>query len=144
MIYRDLFKMTIYFIAIKLFVDSTSMIPERVYNSFLMGNWMVNLLLFFFSNLLIIFLLFIVNSYFIDKIFKEKKYLKEENLSLFKISIIICSYYIILTTSFSLIYSTFSVLKVDFNTISKITSIIISSLMLLFSDIIVKKIVSKK
>ncbi len=140
MIYRDLLKICIYFIAIKLFVDSVSIIPEKIYTSFLRGNWTMNVFLYVCLNFLIVFLLFRINNDLVDRLFKKDNYLQIDinNSLIFRISVIICSYYIIFTTSFTLM-SNISVLRIDFNILNKIISIIISLLLLLFSNTITKK-----
>lgn len=146
MVYRDLLKVTIYFIAIKLFVDCISKIPGKIYESFLTGNWMINVLLYLCLNFLIIFLLLKFNNYLIEKIFsKEKNYLEgKENLqTIIGFSIIACSYYMILTNGFSLINNIFSFLKINFSVIEKSVSIIISLLLLKFSDKITKRLTPK-
>ena len=146
MIYRDLLKISIYFIAIKLFVDCISKIPGRIYESFLTGNWTINVLLYLCLNFLIIFLLFTLNNYLIEKIFsKEKNYLKskENSQMIIEFSIITCSYYMILTNGLSIINNIFSFLKINFSVIEKSVNIIISLLLLIFSDKIIKTLISK-
>lgn len=139
MIYRDLLKTSIYFIAVKLFVDSVSIIPEKIYNSFLMGNWIMNVFLYLCINLLIVFLLFKFSNSLVDRIFfKKKNYLNDSEI--FRMSIILCSYYIIFMTGVSLINSIFSVFRIDFNMFNKIISIIISLFLLVFSNVIAKKL----
>ena len=143
MVYRDLFKISIYVIAIKLFVDSMSMLSGKVYESLVAENWIINILLYLCLNFLAVFLLFKFNNYLVDKVFpKRKNYLnKDVNISsIFKISIVICSYYIILTTGFSLINNLFSILRIDSIVIGQIISIVISVLLLLFSNTITKKL----
>lgn len=142
MIYKDLLKINIYIIAVKLFIDCVSQMPERIYTSFLAGNWMTNVLLYLCLNLLITFLLFRFNNYLVNNIFlKKKNYLTDDTSpsSVIRIAIIICSYYIIITTGFALVNNMFSTFKVDFTMIGKVISLIISVFLLFFSDIIAKK-----
>lgn len=75
MIYRDLLKISIHIIAVKLFVDCVSQIPERIYGSSLAGNWITNVLLYLCLNLLIAFLLFRFSNYLINGIFLKEKLL---------------------------------------------------------------------
>lgn len=143
MIYKDLLKISIYFIAVKLFVDCVSQIPERIYESSMTGNWMTNVLLYLCLNLSVSFLLFRFNNYLVNYIFSKKKnYLIDDaNLSSFIwIAIIICSYYIIITTGFALINNIFSSFNVDLTMLEKVTSLIISVFLLLFSNTIAKKL----
>ncbi|CAH0265205.1 hypothetical protein SRABI04_03604 [Chryseobacterium sp. Bi04] len=145
MIYKNLFKISINFIAIKLFVDCISIVPEKIHESFLKGNWMNNVIFYLLLNFIIIFLLLRFNNYVVDKVFlkKENYLINKDYLSIIKISIIICAYYIIFTTGFSLVSNIFFTNGIDFSIIiGKLSSIIISFLLLQFSDIIAEKIKS--
>ncbi|KFF73513.1 hypothetical protein HX13_18745 [Chryseobacterium sp. P1-3] len=129
MIYKDLFKISINFIAIKLFIDCISIVPEKIHESFLKGNWINNVIVYLLLNFIIIFLLLRCNNYLVDKVFpKKENYLSNKNsLSIIKVSIIICTYYIIFTTGFSLISSMIFTNGITFNIIiEKLSSIIIS------------------
>ncbi|ROI01535.1 hypothetical protein EGI16_16685 [Chryseobacterium sp. G0240] len=144
MIYKDLFKISINFIAIKLFIDCISMVPEKIYESFLKGNWVSNVMMYLLLNFIIVFLLLKFNNYLVDRFFSKKEnYLNSEHdsLAIIKVSIVICAYYIILTTSFSLISNMFFTYGSNFSLIiGKLSSLIISFVLLQFSDVIAKKI----
>jgi len=133
MTYKDLLKISIYFIAIKLFVNSISRIPEKVYTAFSTGEWLINVVSFIFLNFFIVAILLKLGNYFVDKIFSAKEnYINTSTQSTAEISMIICSYYIILTQLFSVIINLFSTIKIDFNTVEKLTSIIISVFLIIF------------
>ncbi|ASE62715.1 hypothetical protein CEQ15_15005 [Chryseobacterium indologenes] len=142
--YKDLFKISINFIAIKLFLDCISILPEKIYQSFIQGSWMTNVILYLLLNFLIVFLLLRLNKFLVGKIFpKKENYLNNDcnSLSIVEISIIICAYYSIFTTGFSLISNIFFTEGNNFSMIiGKLSSIIVSFLLLRFSDIIAKKI----
>lgn len=131
--YKDLLKISIYFIAIKLFVDSISRIPEKVYTAFSTGEWLINVISFIFLNFFIIAILLKIGNYFVDKIFSAKgNYINTSTQSIAEISMIICSYYIILTQLFSVILNLFSKMNIDFNIVEKLTGIIISVFLVMF------------
>lgn len=131
--YKDLLKISIYFIAIKLFVDSVSRIPEKVYIAFSKGEWLINVISFICLNFFIVILLVKIGNYFVNKITPKKiNYLNISKESLLEISTIICAYYIILTEVFSFIIN-ISSLKFDFYTLEKLTILAISILLLIFS-----------
>ncbi|KFF13931.1 hypothetical protein IW15_00310 [Chryseobacterium soli] len=131
--YKDLLKISIYFIAIKLFVDSISRIPEKLYIAFSTGEWLINVISFIFLNFFIVAILIKVGNYFVDKIFSAKgNYINTSTQSIVEISMIICSYYIILIQLFSAIIDLFSKMNIDFNTVEKLTGIIISVFLIIF------------
>lgn len=88
---------------------------------------------FIFLNFFIVAILLKLGKYFVDKIFSAKgNYINTSTQSIAEISIIICSYYIILTQLFSVILNLFSTVKIDFNTVEKLTGIIISVFLIMF------------
>jgi hypothetical protein len=131
--YKDLLKISIYFIAIKLFVDSISRIPEKIYTAFSTGEWLINVISFIFLNFFIVAILLKLGNYFVDKIFYAKgNYINTSTQSIAEISIIICSYYIILTQLSSVIVDLFSTMNINFNIIEKFAGIIISVFLIIF------------
>ncbi|SHJ26732.1 hypothetical protein SAMN05443429_1231 [Cruoricaptor ignavus] len=139
MIYKDLLKVSIYFVAIKLFIDFGSQLPERIYNSFYLktGSLSVDVLLYTLINLFFIILLLAKGGFFVDILFKEKKELLKESFkssnAVLKIALIVCSYYVILNSLFSLIMI---LPNFQFNsyTLGVLMNIIISFLILFFSE----------
>ena len=144
MIYRDLLKISIYFIAIKLFIDFSSVLPEKLYNIFYLKTIKIELYIIFYSliNLFFIMFLILIGKYLVDKIFKTRGSFFNRDLksnALFKIALVACAYYSILNSIFSLL-SLLSSFQFKLYVLSIFANIIISLLILFFSDIIINKI----
>lgn len=143
MIYRDLLKISIYFVAIKLFIDFSSQLPEKIYNIFYLKTGGIGLNIIFYSliNLFFIMLLIIKGGFFIDRVFKGSDNFFKEDLKSntpFKIALVVCAYYVILNSLFSLLASMTS-FQFNLYAVGIFVSIIISLLILFFSDKIANK-----
>ncbi|WP_187478106.1 hypothetical protein [Amniculibacterium sp. G2-70] len=137
MIYRDLLKISVYFIAIKLLIDFSSKLPERIYNTFCLniGNVITNILLYALINIFVIALLIVKGGFIVEFFFKKNEsFLKEINKSnvLFRVALIVCSYYVIISNMFSFV-TTLPAFTFGLDTIEIFVSIAISLLLVLFS-----------
>jgi len=142
MIYKDLLKIGVHFIAVKLFIDFSSKLPERFYNFFYLKSIDigVHIVLDILMNLFFLIALIKGGEFAINQSQFKENYLRENLTSakILRISMILCGYFIILNNIISFIFSIIPTFKTTIYTVEIFTSTIISLLMVFSADKIAK------